>query len=229
MYNFLEIKEPKLRNIILFELISWYGRKFQKIWKNNRYKKWITPVLIDFGCGNNIKQGWINADFFQLPNIKFRRKKVKRRKLDFELDLRYPIGLPENHADGIYSGHTLEHLYPRQAVNFLTEVYRILKPGAWLRINVPDLACFVEFYKGIIPAEEFKVYNSGCEAICELTQDSGHHSVWDEQLLSSMLKNIGFTGIKRVEFGVEGTDKRLIKEEEIRKWSTLVVEAQKPD
>ena len=41
------------------------------------------------------------------------------------------------------------------------------------------------------------------------------------------LKRAGFSNIKKVEFGIEGTDNRIIKEEDVRKWETIVVEAQK--
>jgi predicted SAM-dependent methyltransferase len=108
----------------------------------------------------------------------------------------------------------------------LKEIFRVLKPGAWLRINVPDLKRAVDFYNGKI---EIPNYKYRAEAIGNLTQNWGHHSVWDEELLSKALELHGFVKIKKVEFGVEGTDKRLIKEEEVRKHETLVIEGQKPN
>jgi hypothetical protein len=41
-------------------------------------------------------------------------------------------------------------------------------------------------------------------------------------------RELGFVNVRKVEFGIEGTDKRLIKEKEVRKHETLVMEAQKP-
>lgn len=38
----------------------------------------------------------------------------------------------------------------------------------------------------------------------------------------------GFVNVRKVEFGKEGSDKRLIKEEDVRRSETLVIEAQKP-
>ena len=145
-----------------------------------------------------------------------------------ELDLKYPINCDDNIIDGVYSGHTLEHLTPLEALNLLGEIYRVLKPGSWLRINVPDLEMCVNFYIGKKPNNYFDMYNSGCECIHELTQDSGHLSVWDKELLGRTLKNVGFINVKVVKFGKEGTDKRLIIEESVREWCTLVMEAQKP-
>ena len=87
---------------------------------------------------------------------------------------------------------------------------------------------YISFYNGSLPDPKFLKFNSGCEAISTLTQDYGHHSLWDEKQMTRALNNIGFINIRRVKFGEEGTDRRLIKEEDVRSWETLVVEAQKP-
>jgi predicted SAM-dependent methyltransferase len=107
----------------------------------------------------------------------------------------------------------------------LREIFRVLKPQCWLRINAPDLKRAVDYYIGKISIPE---YRFKAEAIANLTQNWGHHSVWDEELLTKALEITGFTNIRKVEFGKEGTDKRLIKEEEVRRCETLVLEAQKP-
>jgi predicted SAM-dependent methyltransferase len=217
---------PSFKEIIKFEFISWFGRKFRK----NRSKIILKqkPLLLDLGCGSNFTEGWVHVDFFKSPQIKFRKNKILSRYSLIEADFRYPIRCDENSVDGIYSGHTIEHLYPGEAYQFLCEIFRILRPGCWLRINFPDLEKYINYYNGKESASEFLVFNTGCEAISNITQNYGHHSVWDEKLITDALNNIGFINIKRVKFGKEGTDKRLIKEEEIRKWETLVVEAQKP-
>jgi len=143
-----------------------------------------------------------------------------------ETDFRYPLNCPDNIADGVYSGHTLEHLYPNHAYQLLSEIYRILKPSCYLRINVPDLGKAVDYYNG---KNQLFNYKFKAEAISNFTQNWGHHSAWDAELLSEALELQGFINIRQVEFGVEGTDTRLIKEEEVRKKQSLVIEAQKPN
>lgn len=139
-------------------------------------------------------------------------------------DLRYPLSCKDNVVDGVYSGHTLEHLYPNQAIKLLSEIYRVLKPGCWLRINVPGLRDCVEFYNG---DRKVKNYMFGAEAICNLACNWGHHSVWDEEILIYALQECGFVNVNAVEYGIGGSDKRLIKEEEMRRNGTIVIEAQK--
>jgi len=164
-------KEPEFKQILLFELKSFIGRKF------------------------------------------FKRKS------------KFPLRCPDSICDGCYSSHTLEHLYPDKAYKLLNEIYRILKPGCWLRIVLPDIKRSVDFYNGKIKITE---YTFGAEAISNCTQNWGHHSTWDEELLTYALKSVGFTNIKNVKYGEEGSDKRLIKELDSRKSESFVMEAQKP-
>lgn len=42
--------------------------------------------------------------------------------------------------DGIWCSHTLEHLYPHEVPRALSEFYRVLKPGGFVAVMVPDLA-----------------------------------------------------------------------------------------
>jgi hypothetical protein len=215
-----------LKQTIIFEFIGWYGRCFRR--KKSKINTLHKPLLLDLGCGSNFKEGWVHVDFFSAPNFKWFVNKSKYRKPEIETDLRYPILCKNNSVDGIYCGHTIEHLYPDKAYQLINEIFRILKPNSWVRMNFPDLEKYIDFYLGKKSEREFLSFNTGCEAISMLTQNYGHHSCWDIHLISKVLSDIGFINIKKVKFGEEGSDLRLIKEEAVRKWETLVVEAQKP-
>ncbi len=203
-----------------FELNSFFGRRFFYNTKS-RFPLNQKPMLVDIGVGNNFTDGWIHVDFYH--NL---RKPWKKRRLpEVETDLRFPLNCPDNVVDGVYSGHTLEHLWPNHAYQLLSEIYRILKPGCWLHINVPDLKIAVDIYNGKIVNP---LYKYKAEAIGNWTQNWGHHSVWDVELLTVALGMQGFKNIKELKFGETGTDKRLMKEEAVRKHETLVMEAMKP-
>jgi hypothetical protein len=90
---------------------------------------------------------------------------------------------------------------------------------------VPDLKHAVDFYNGTIAIPDYK-YKA--EAIGNFTQNWGHHSVWDAELLTGALAMQGFINISKVKFGKTGTDNRLIKEEPEREDPTLVMEGLKP-
>lgn len=217
------IEEPRFKDQLVFEITSWIGRNFQKNKSLINLSK--SPLLLDLGVGHNFTDGWTHVDFYKL-RFKFWKKYPKSTQVpEVQTDLRYPLNCSDNIVDGIYSGHTLEHLYSNHAYQLLGEIFRVLKPKCWLRINVPDLKRAVDFYNGkiLIPECTYKAEIFGL-----YTQKDGHHSVWDEELLSKALEITGFVNIKKVEYGKEGTDKRLIKEEEVRRVGTLVIEAQKP-
>ncbi len=217
---------PLFRRQLRMEIASWIGRHFMKWRSRIRPKK--SPALLDIGAGANFLDGWIHVDFFRTPPIRFWKKAPRARRPEVETDLRYPLDCPSDSIDGVYSGHTLEHLYPREARALLLEIFRVLKPGAWARINVPDLGKYVALYTGRVVHPKFAAFTSGAAAIGSLTQNHGHHSVWDRALLQGVLEEIGFKSVREVAFEKEGSDPRLIKEESIRAWETLVVEGQKP-
>ncbi|OKH52140.1 hypothetical protein NIES2101_16025 [Calothrix sp. HK-06] len=219
--NILNTKyQVNLRNLIKFEIISLYGRIFlnRKPKTQNKDKN-----LLNLGCGSSKFEGWTNADYFKI----FRPTNRKRTKPDWMLDIRFPMNCKDNTWDGVFTEHTLEHLYPIQALNLLKELHRTMKPGAWLRITVPDLRKYMSYYNSEKVDEKFSKWQTGCEAIRALTQDWGHVSVWDNELLENFLIKTGFVNINEVSFA-QGSDKTLLKDKEERTWETLYMEAQKP-
>jgi SAM-dependent methyltransferase len=55
------------------------------------------------------------------------------------LDLREPMPFLDNSCAMVHSEHFLEHLaYPHDAMRFLTECFRVLRPGGVFRVGVPD-------------------------------------------------------------------------------------------
>lgn len=207
-----------LKGMLRFELTSYLGRIF---W-NKKPKLTSNTNLLHVGCGDHRFKSWINADFYQ--GLRFWKKYPS--KPDWLLDLRCPLNCADDIWDGIFCEHTLEHLYPLQVLNLLKEFNRTLKPKAWIRITVPDLRKYVDYYNGKLPHENFLRWNTGCEAIRSLTQNWIHLSVWDSCLLTQFLEKADFTDIKEVAY-MEGTDDRLLKELPQRRWETVYIEAQK--
>lgn len=210
--------QRSLKKMIKFEAISFFGRSFLS-------KK--PPVVdenqlyLNLGAGGSEFQGWVNADFYK---IRFWRK----RKGQWMLDLRYPLPCDDEYWDGVFSEHTIEHLHPNHARNLFRELFRTLKKGGWMRISVPDLKKYIDFYVGNLPHGKFHRYSSGAEALRSLTQNWGHLSLWDEPLLRTTLSQSGFINIQKVGFR-QGSDPRLLMDREHRKWNSLYVEAQKPN
>jgi predicted SAM-dependent methyltransferase len=177
---------------------------------------------LNLGCGVTKFNGWINADYYNFHTI-------LAYGLDFPdwmFDATQKWKCEDNVFAGIYSEHVIEHIPYSGVVNLLNECYRTLLPGKFIRIIVPDLHKYVQFYNGEYIDELFH-FSDRTLALSNLTQNWGHVSVWDKELLCEVLTEIGFVNIKRVDFK-EGSDVELLKDSENRRWESLYVEAQKP-
>src|SRR6266852_88962 len=89
---------------------------------------------LNLGCGNRYHPDWVNIDI--APN----------GKDVIGHDLSTGIPLPDCSCDVVYHSHLLEHLRQPAALEFMRECRRVLKPGAILRVAVPDLERICRVY-----------------------------------------------------------------------------------
>jgi SAM-dependent methyltransferase len=61
-------------------------------------------------------------------------------------DVRRGLGVGPESVAVVYSSHMLEHLHRADALRFLREAHRSLKPGGACRIVVPDVGAIVGWY-----------------------------------------------------------------------------------
>lgn len=96
--------------------------------------------LLNLGAGGTLPgHPWVNVDFpYEHPEMgpHYVRHDVSARPWPFEGES----------ADGIIACHLLEHFECLEAVLFLKECLRILKPGGVLRVVVPDASHFRRVY-----------------------------------------------------------------------------------
>lgn len=83
------------------------------------------PTLLNLGCGTYKREGYINVDGFAECNP----------DLIWNLNIT-PYPWATNSVDGIVMTHVLEHLDNWWGA--FTECARVLKPGGFLQIHVPD-------------------------------------------------------------------------------------------
>lgn len=209
-----------LQTALLFELKSFLGRI---IFRKKPPIDGLHERLLHVGCGvTTIFDNWINAGFFS----GFKPWKNQLPKPEWMLDLRYPLYCDDNVWDGVFSEHTFEHLHYNEVSSLLRELFRTMKRGTWIRITVPDLKKYIDYYLNRNVHENFSQWRTGCEAISSLTQNYGHVSTWDSELMHLFLKESGFSNIQIQNF-MKGNDKRLLKDRADRKWETMYMEAQK--
>ena len=92
------------------------------------------PLLVNVGCGSRYHPSWLNYDLHSsAPEV-------------IACDLTKGIPLQSSVADAVYSAAVLEHIRPVDVPSFLAECFRVLKPGGFLRIAVPDFEQQVRVY-----------------------------------------------------------------------------------
>lgn len=86
-----------------------------------------TPRVANLGAGGEYNPYEVSVDLREDPHISFRAD-IRKLPEDWE-----------NQFDIVKANHVLEHLSYVQTAEVLREWIRILKPGGWLKLNVPDL------------------------------------------------------------------------------------------
>ena len=170
------------------------------------------------GCGNTIGKNWFNFDSSPiafLDQIPILNKLIRINNLKFPKGIRYGNIVKKkfcnnNSADNNYCSHVLEHVSYLDAKKILKNIYDMLKKDGVLRIVVPSLKSRVENYNDDDDANEF-MESLGCVNKNEnsdmiyklrfLFGGSRHRWMYDEKSLKNELIKVGFSNIRRCEFG----------------------------
>lgn len=135
-------------------------------------------MKLHLGCGNIYIDGFKHVDLQDYKHIDF---KVSVDNLSF---------LEDNKVDLIYSAHVLEHFGRNEYVGVLKEWFRVLKPNGVLRLSVPSFEAVVEYYtKQEKNLDLLLGLLIGGQKVGEYDY---HKMIFDEKLLSDVLKNVGF-------------------------------------
>jgi predicted SAM-dependent methyltransferase len=112
--------------------LSWALRR-NPIQRHRRRVREAT--YLNAGCGKKARSGYINLDHTWQPGV------------DLIWDLKWRLPFRDASLKGIYTEHCLEHLpFRLVADHVLTEFHRILIPGGWLRLIVPDAGLYLKLY-----------------------------------------------------------------------------------
>lgn len=144
-----------------------------------------SDLKIHLGCGDDYIDGLLNVD----GNI--------MRKKDLWLDLRNPLPFRSGSVQLIYCSHTLEHLFPEEALRLLKEMARVLSSRGVVRLAVPSL----EFTLRILQGEKSKPWprkfeSKGGQAINYLFCDGQHKYGYCFESLEEMARAAGFARVE---------------------------------
>lgn len=144
-----------------------------------------TKVKVHLGCGKRYLPGWVHVDLEPHTHVDHIANIANLPMFDAES------------VDEIYACHVLEHVERRKVVSVLREWHRILKPGATLRLAVPDFDAVVRAY-----------VNDNCRLdnlvglLCGGQHNAldFHHMVFDFDVLETFLAYVGFDKIARYDW-----------------------------
>ena len=82
---------------------------------------------LNFGCGKDVKAGYVNADIAKLPGVDVH--------FDFE---QFPYPFKNNEFGEIFCRHVLEHT--KNLIATMEELHRIIKQGGLIQVICPYFA-----------------------------------------------------------------------------------------
>lgn len=145
-------------------------------------------LRLHLGSGFEYKPGWVNIDMAPV-------------KVDIPWHLAWGVPFPDDSAEAVFHEHLMEHLTLRQGFDLLREALRVLRPGATLRIGVPDAGYVVQSYAGSWDPDWARSAPTGMVAIDRLFYEHGHRAMYDGQTLALMCRVAGFAEARREAFG----------------------------
>jgi predicted SAM-dependent methyltransferase len=139
------------------------------------------PLRLNIGAGNKVLPGWTSVGLEDHHQVK--------------ADIR-KIPLPDDCADEAQAIHVLEHLNRWDAPDALSEWLRVLKPGAMIGIELPELLrCCRAILKGLPRQEGLQGLFGEWELRDEMMM---HRHGWTEAELADELKKAGFVKVRFV-------------------------------
>jgi len=105
-----------------------------------------------------------------------------------------PVPCPDNAYDEVRASHVLEHFPHGQTLNVLKEWVRVLKPGGWLKIAVPDFEWIVSRRRPEYGISEdlLQMYLFGGQT----DENDYHKAVFTFDKLKRLLEECGLVGIQ---------------------------------
>lgn len=204
-----------------------YKKHLLGIEKLKKQKNAFNTKKIQIGGGKHMLKGFLNIDIAP--------------PADLICDIREGIPLPNECCKFIFSEHFLEHLdYPTSAKKIIKEFFRILKHSGKLIIGVPDSKLVIKnyiksnnaFYKKAVKCwfQKRKILphlNTYIDLVNYNFRDQEddkkygpHLWVYDYEKLNLLLKNAGFSKVKKWKFNKKIANPK-------RKFGTLYVMATK--
>jgi predicted SAM-dependent methyltransferase len=147
-------------------------------------------MKLNLGCWHRDIPGFVNIDLCDFPHINY------KSSID-DLSM-----FEDNTIDLIYSSHSFEYFDRLEAVTVLKEWRRVLKPGATLRLAVPDFDQLIQIYG---KTKNLKKILGPLFGRMEIDTEKEkkmlyHKTVYTFDSLKNLLEEGGFTDVHRYDW-----------------------------
>lgn len=151
-----------------------------------RFRRPVHPEghYLHLGCGDDYIEGMINVD----GNI--------RRRKNAWLDLRNRLPCRDESVHVLYCSHTLEHLFPDDAIRLLQEMRRVLSNDGIVRLAVPSFEHCLRIANGEIDSHWPRQFDDAMsQAINYIFCDGQHKYAYCFELIQRFASDAGFRRI----------------------------------
>jgi len=155
----------------------------------------LRQLRLHIGCGSVVLPGWVNLDCYP--------PKPQENAEILVLDLRKGLPLSGGSVSAVYSEHFFEHL-PFEVVQdvIVPDCYRMLEPGGYIRVGVPDGGYIVTNYLATKTNSADDLYTqqlrgrTPMQMLNDMTHAFTHHYLWDYETLRMVFEKAGFTELR---------------------------------
>lgn len=167
-----------------------------------RYLAQPGPKALQIGAGVNRHAGWLHTNWFPI-------RPWGRKSVFLDATGRFPFA--DATFDHVFAEHMIEHVPHAGGLAMLRECFRVMKPGARIRISTPDLRSIVALLGDeLSPLQrayvEWRAQNyvdpgdppRAMAMVNKILRGWGHAFVYDEETLRESFASAGFAGIERL-------------------------------
>jgi predicted SAM-dependent methyltransferase len=140
---------------------------------------------LHIGSGPVHLDGWVSIDIVRYPGV------------DYRLDVRR--GLPFKDVRFIFAEHFIEHLELHEAKYLFLECRRVLRDEGVLRLSTPNLDWVWASHYDLATSEPEAVEK--CFKLNGAFSAWGHHFLYNQATLTSLLLEAGFANVVRCDYG----------------------------
>jgi hypothetical protein len=179
----------------------------------------MDEVRLNVGCGLNPVPGWVNVDLREHDGV------------DLCCDLRSWLPMGDRSVDYAVAIHVLQDMAWAEIPAALAQLHRVLRPGAVLRLGLPDLERAIDAYRRA-DANYFYVPDAdartlGSKLVTQLVWYGSVRTPFTYDFAEELLVNAGFTRVERCTFRQTASPYPRIVELDNRERESLFVEAVK--